>query len=1255
MKNKYQHWFLNGMIATNFLVFSGVCWSQPLFQDVSEQMGIAQTGTTEGEPYDVLTAAWTDFNSDGFPDLWVTPHAFRKRGWPQLFINQAATTFTDVFATTWPERETGDHHCSTWGDFDNDGDPDVFISVGGAGGKTDLKRHLLVNENGTLVDRAPELGLSPFPGSGRNSLWFDWNKDGLLDLAHLTETLNVNAADPSKLFSQTETGGFVDVSETSGFILNPDVIDKQDSARFAVISDLFGDNIPDLIVFDGDNDRPSFLVRVYDNGTSTLKNLSAQFPHLKGKDAVVADFNQDAVPDILVVNARAYFGPAIVHEEDKGHIHFKGSSKQETGISFKNTGPVTFDCNSASSSIFIGTTGISPTSQFFTLSPTDISVEGVAPRSQSGIYIGYDSATETWKVFFSGKKSIDITADNDFSEVTPIDFPSFFQPEKSGYVPVYLEYDPIQKQYIDRSTEAGFTRKLMGFAVVAGDFDNDMDQDIYIRQAGGNAIAMQSVYYENQGNGTFIEIADAKGATVPILGPAKSVKDFQIGPTIAVADYDQNGFLDIFATAEIHETATKKLYVGVPTRLFQNQGNGNHWIEIDLEGTVSNRDAIGAKVLVHTPDGKVQMRMQDGGNHNGGQNQHRLHFGLGANTTIDQIEIFWPNGNSDNLSNVAADQILHIIEEPPAPMDTDGDGIDNSVDTDDDGDGLPDNYENQYAFLNPLDSSDASADQDNDGKTNLQEYQQGTNPEVDENTLPPDTDGDGTDDTVDTDDDGDGLPDDYENQYAFLNPLDSSDASADQDNDGKTNLEEYQQGTNPEVDENTLPPDTDGDGTDDTVDTDDDGDGLPDDYENQYAFLNPLDSSDASADQDNDGKTNLEEYQQGTNPEVNETSSGILTLTVAKMGEGKGSVTAKIKGESTTLACRTDCNESSYDYQANSEVIITASSSKGFEFTSWTGDCGSSTERRLTVTMTSDMTCNAQFEPTLSMVNKLTVQTVGNGKITGSLIDCGEQCQAYHLIGKTVSFTATPDEGYSFAKWNEACGVTNLTNPRARVTMTTDLTCVAEFAPNVELTFITVGDGTIKNTPKGTGCGANCYGYVSNQKVSLTAIPNEGSIFWGWKGDCDGTKRYTVTMDVAKSCIALFIPEGIGYFNEAIQKGISDFYATVSVEGNIEEVYPYPQLEEAFMFTLPLINMVDSQINMLAPNLEWPNHLSDIDFMGTTTRVYTESIAVMSDHYIEIQFQDNAISPIRIYYGTLPEGNNEGFIAIAREQLSFCY
>ena len=95
--------------------------------------------------------------------------------------------------------------------------------------------------------------------------------------------------------------------------------------------------------------------------------------------------------------------------------------------------------------------------------------------------------------------------------------------------------------------------------------------------------------------------------------------------------------------------------------LYHNVGNGNHWIEIDLEGTKSNRDGIGAVVQV-TAGGVTQTRLQDGGVHFRGQNFQRLHFGLAKYTKIDKITIYWPSGTMQELSQVASDQILHIQE-----------------------------------------------------------------------------------------------------------------------------------------------------------------------------------------------------------------------------------------------------------------------------------------------------------------------------------------------------------------------------------------------------------------------------------------------------------------------------------------------------------------------------------------------------------------------------------------------------------------
>ncbi len=662
------------------LTTSGPCWSQTLFQEVSDQVGLTWK---EGDPYGIFTVAWPDFNSDGFPDLWASHHAFFGPP-PQLFINQAGSSFTNIIDTK-PGR--GDLHCSTWADFDNDGDPDVYINAGAEAGKADptesYRRVLLVNDHGHLVEQATTLGLSPGYGSGRSALWFDWDKDGLLDIALFKRAWNNNAVHPSQLFAQTATG-FVEVSLPTGFILNPQADDDVDSTRFGVVSDLFGDDVPDLIVFDGSSNQPSFLVRVYRNETVDLEDISNRFPVVGGRDAVVADFNQDSVPDIFIVDGNLFQEATLFHPTGSGYLQARLvlRGEQKPGVSFKTPNTkVTFDCSKCLPPIFIGSHKLSPkgkNSSSFTLSATDPIVNGLARQTKYGTYINYDKTTRVWSAIMVAdpsderllQKVLIVTANSDFSDITPINFmPVAPRNSRSAKLPIYLEYDPSVDEYVDRSAEAGFIYPLIGYSVVAGDFDNDMDQDIYIRQASSadaKGMPLQSVYYENQGDGTFVEVADARGALIKIRGPGEGIRSFDIGPPMAVADYDNNGFLDILVAVEESKLENGHFSVGAPTHLFKNQGNGNHWLQVDLQGTVSNRDAIGAKVLVYTPDGKVQVRMQDGGNHISGQNQHRLHFGLGANTQINSMVVVWPTGKRQTVSNVTVDQILRLVEQKMA-------------------------------------------------------------------------------------------------------------------------------------------------------------------------------------------------------------------------------------------------------------------------------------------------------------------------------------------------------------------------------------------------------------------------------------------------------------------------------------------------------------------------------------------------------------------------------------------------------------
>jgi len=106
-------------------------------------------------------------------------------------------------------------------------------------------------------------------------------------------------------------------------------------------------------------------------------------------------------------------------------------------------------------------------------------------------------------------------------------------------------------------------------------------------------------------------------------------------------------------------------------------------------------------------------------------------------------EAGWVTGTMIKYDGTISDAVINTW----FYMDADGDGIKNNLDPDDDNDGLPDSYESQYAFLDPLSSTDATQDQDNDGLTNFQEYQEGTDPAKE------DTDRDGLSDKYEIDND----------------------------------------------------------------------------------------------------------------------------------------------------------------------------------------------------------------------------------------------------------------------------------------------------------------------------------------------------------------------------------------------------------------------------------------------------------------------------------------------------------------------
>ncbi|MEE4313453.1 MAG: ASPIC/UnbV domain-containing protein, partial [Desulfofustis sp.] len=129
-------------------------------------------------------------------------------------------------------------------------------------------------------------------------------------------------------------------------------------------------------------------------------------------------------------------------------------------------------------------------------------------------------------------------------------------------------------------------------------------------------------------------------------------------------DFDNDGDLDIVFGDGIRWGGT----LTDPPRtlaVFRNNGTANNWLMITLEGTRSNRSAIGAKVyLSATIRGETvqQMREVSSGSGHSCQNDLRVHFGLGDAALVELIRIEWPSGQVDELNNISPNQFLTIVE-----------------------------------------------------------------------------------------------------------------------------------------------------------------------------------------------------------------------------------------------------------------------------------------------------------------------------------------------------------------------------------------------------------------------------------------------------------------------------------------------------------------------------------------------------------------------------------------------------------------
>lgn len=505
-------------------------------------------------------------------------------------------------------------------DFDHDGWNDIYFTNSRNGSMNALYHNL---HNGKFEDVAAKMGIADLnqkgTGSCMGAVWADYDNDGYEDLL-------VYKWGKPELFHNEGGKKFVNVTEGSG-------LPAWVNANTAIWVDFDNDGLPDLFIGGyynehidlqnlkstrmmpesfryANNGGRNYLLKNMGNGK--FKDVTAAYGMTSTKwtlAAGAADFNGDGYPDLFVSDD---------YNVDELYINQGGKKFVEEG---RQAGIG-----------FVPKSGMSTTFG-------DINNSG-----KLGVYT--TNITE---------QGILIQGDN------------YWQPESGpGSHPKFVNLGQLE----------GIENAGWAYGAQFGDLNNDGYMDLYVANGFISDKKNTSYWYDYSkvtgGNASIIGDAtnwpamNGKSQSgyeqdkIWLNGPDGLFKDVTgkvcppatyDGRAVALADLWNRGVLDVIVA---NQDTTPIIYRNI-------SDNHNHWIDFDLHGTVSNADAIGAKVVIEW-DGKMQAQEVTAGIGFSSQNQHRLHFGLGKATKVDKVMIYWPSGQTNTIPNPAIDK-LHRIKE----------------------------------------------------------------------------------------------------------------------------------------------------------------------------------------------------------------------------------------------------------------------------------------------------------------------------------------------------------------------------------------------------------------------------------------------------------------------------------------------------------------------------------------------------------------------------------------------------------------
>ena len=503
-------------------------------------------------------------------------------------------------------------------DFDRDGWPDFYVTNSAIGSQNHLYRNL---HDGTFQDVGAQMGLADVNRAGTGvsmgAVWGDYDNDGYEDL------FLIKWGKP-ELFHNDQGRGFTPV----GAIAN---LPPWINANTAIWFDYDGDGLLDLFVggyypetldlwhLQTTRMMPESFEYAKNGGRKFLfHNLGGgKFEEVSEKAGIkstrwalaasAADLRGTGRPDLFIAND---YGVSELFLNDGGHFSEAGEA---TGVGF-------------------------------------------APKS--GMNVAYGD------ILNQGKYAIYVS--NISQEGVLIQGNNLWVPRDGEGS---LKYENLAR---DMGVELGG----WSFGAQFGDLNNDGNLDLYLtngyvslsrnrsywydfsRVAGGNSKIIadaadwpafqgrslsgyqQKKVWINDGAAKFVDVAQAVGAT-----------DTYDGRSIVLADLWNRGVLDVLIANQ-----------GGPLLIYKNTVDPeNQWLEFALEGSKSNRSAIGARVTLYW-NGRQQVQEVSGGSGFAAQNDRRLHFGLGKNPQIEKAVIRWPSGVVQTLANLVPGKLYNVKE-----------------------------------------------------------------------------------------------------------------------------------------------------------------------------------------------------------------------------------------------------------------------------------------------------------------------------------------------------------------------------------------------------------------------------------------------------------------------------------------------------------------------------------------------------------------------------------------------------------------